>query len=411
MNVETSRAGPGSVLRNRDFRLFWIGAFVSNTGTWLQNAAVPYVLYKLTGSNVWVGLSVFAALIPGVVCGPIGGAVADRVDRRKMLFAVQFAAAVTAVTLAGLWVGHYRSPATILALTAVGGVFMGIGMPAWQGFVADLVPRSELNAAVTLNSVQFHGSRAVGPILAGAMLATVGPAWAFAGNALSFLAVLVAIWLVRTKPRVAPKSGSGIVSELRAGLSYVLGHRGIATALLLVMTVGFLGNPIVQLAPEFSDRIYHVGPRAYGFLTGAFGLGAASGVYLVGWLTQRRSRSWVLVRALFVLGAAVIGFGLSPTYPLGVVCVLVAGSSAVGAGVVLLTAVQDHVEDAFRGRVLGVYGMAFTASYPFGALAQGALSQAIGARANELAVGSVIIAVALVLLSKRDRLLTINAVG
>ncbi len=395
-------AGPASVLRHRDFRLFWIGALISNTGTWLQGAAVPYVLFKLTGSSVWVGLSVFASLFPGVIAGPIAGAIADRLDRRIMLFWIQFASALASVALAVLWVNQFRSPGTVLALTGLSGALMGFGMPVWQGFVADLVPRESLPAAVTMNSVQFHGSRAIGPALAGLILATVGPTWAFVGNAVSYAAVMLALWFVRARPKRRDIERGGIVAELRAGLAYARGHQAIATALVLVAAVGFLGNPIVQLAPAFSERIYRVGAGAYGLLTAAFGLGAALGLYQIGRLGPRYSRSSLLIGSFLILGAAVIGFGLSPTYIVGVVCVLLAGSTAVGSGVLLLTAVQTHVDDAFRGRVLGAYGMAFTASYPLGSLAQGASADLIGARANEIVVGAIIlVATGLLMVNRR----------
>ena len=406
---QSQTMGPASVLRHRDFRLFWIGALISNTGTWLQGAAVPYVLFKLTGSSVWVGLSVLASLFPGVIAGPIAGAIADRLDRRIMLFWIQFASALTAVTLAVLWVEHLRSPGTVLAVTAVSGALMGFGMPVWQGFVADLVPRESLPAAVTMNSVQFHGSRAIGPALAGLILATVGPTWAFVGNAVSYAAVMLALWFVRARPLRRTSERAGMVAELRAGLTYARGHEGIATALVLVAAVGFLGNPIVQLAPAFSERIYHVGAGAYGLLTAAFGLGAALGLYQIGRLGQRYSRASLLPWSFLILGTAVIGFGLSPTYPVGAVCVLLAGSTAVGSGVLLLTAVQTHVDDAFRGRVLGAYGMAFTASYPLGSLAQGASADLIGARANEIAVGAIILVVTGLLMSNRGRLEALDA--
>ena len=392
------------MLRHRDFRLFWLGALVSNTGTWLQNAAVPYVLFKLTDSSVWVGLSVFAALFPGVVCGPISGAIADRVDRRIMLFWVQTASALAAAAMAIAWAAGWHRPWLILALTGLGGICMGFGMPVWQGLVADLVPRDSLAAAVTMNSIQFHGSRAFGPALAGVILATVGPTWAFIGNAVSYGAVMLALWLVRATPNLRVGQRAGMLADLRAGLSYARRHQGIATALVLVTTIGFLGNPIVQLAPAFSERIYHVGAGEYGLLTAAFGAGAASGVYAMGYLGERHLRSTLLIWALLALATSVIGFGMSPTYLVGVACVLVAGSAAVGSGVLLLTVVQSYVDDAFRGRVLGVYGMAFTASYPLGALAQGASADLFGARQNEIVVGTLILSVVAILTRNRARL-------
>jgi MFS family permease len=394
-------AGPSSALRHREFRLFWIGALISNTGTWLQGAAVPYVLFQLTDSNTWVGLSVTVSLLPGAIFGPLAGAFADRVDRRKMLFAVQFASACVAVAFAVMWAAGVRRPGAILLMAGIGGIFMGFGMPAWQGLIADLVPRESLSNAVTMNSMQFHGSRAIGPVIAGAILATGGPTWAFVGNAVSFVAVMIALWYVRGNPVLRERGSTGFFNELRDGLSYSRNHLGIATALVLAFAIGFLGNPIVQLAPAFSERIYQVDAGGYGVLTGAFGLGAALGTYVMASLTRSRRRGWLLLRAILLLGLSILGFGLSASYPIGLACVLVAGSTAVGSGVLLLTAVQTHVVDAYRGRVLGVYAMTFTTSYPLGALAQGALADRVGARQNELIVGTIVLLLTAYLVKNR----------
>jgi MFS family permease len=394
-------SGVAAVLRHRDFRLFWSGAFVSNVGTWMQNAAVPFVIYQLTGSSAWVGLSTLAVLFPGVVLGPVAGTFADRLDRRRVVLASQFGSAIAAFTLAAVWAAGVHRPGIVVALVAAGGVVFGLSMPAWQGFVADLVPRAELPRAVTLNSMQFHGSRAVGPALGGLVLAALGPTWAFVFNGISYLAVVAAVFAVRSRPARPEPTGNSVRRDLTAGFGYARHHRGIATALAVVVAIGFLGNPIVQLAPVFAERIFAVGAGQYGLLTAAFGAGAATGIWLLGRLAVRWSRSQVVLGSLVVLGLAVVGFGLAPAYVVGLVCVLVAGSSAVGSGTLLLTTVQLQVEDAYRGRVLGVYAMAFTASYPIGALVQGALADAIGPRRIEVVVGMVVLALAATLVVRR----------
>jgi MFS family permease len=397
----SARATHRSPFEIRDFRLFWTGALVSNVGTWMQNAAVPYVMYSLTESSAWVGLSAFAMLFPGVVLGPVAGAMADRLDRRRLLSWSQASQAVVAFALAAVWAAGVRSPSAILAIVAVGGVLFGLGMPAWQGFVSDLVPRPVLPGAVQWNSMQFHGSRAIGPALAGLVLATLGPTWAFVANGLSYAAVLVAIALVSARPGRPAPSGQRVLRQLKDGFSYARHHEGIAVSLVLVAAVGFLGNPVVQLAPVFAERIYGVGAGAYGVLTAAFGFGAASGIYIMGRLTRTHPRSRIVLAGLFVLAGALAAFGLAPVYGVGLAAVLLAGSCAVGVGTLLLTSVQLQVSDAMRGRVLGVYAMVFTASYPIGALAQGWLADRIGPRANELVVALALLAVATVVATRR----------
>lgn len=401
--------GATAVLRHRDFRLFWLGALVSNIGTWMQNAAVPFVIYQLTESSAWVGMSTFAVLFPGVVLGPAAGAFADRLDRRRVLLFGQVGSGLAAFGLALAWALGVHRPGVVLLLVTVGGVVWGLSMPAWQGFLADLVPRSELPDAVTLNSMQFHGSRAIGPALGGLVLAAFGPTWAFVANGISYVAVIVAVLAVRARPARPAPTGNSVRRDLLDGFRYVRHHRGIATAVSIVVAIGFLGNPIVQLAPVFAERIYDVGAGQYGLLTAAFGLGAATGIWLVGRLSRSRGRSTVMLGGLVVLGVAVVGFGLAPVYAAGLVCVLVAGSAAVGSGTLLLTTVQLQVDDAYRGRVLGVYAMVFTASYPLGSLVQGMVADAIGPRLNELIVGSVVLAVAAVLVGRRRSLVALDA--
>ena len=184
-------------MRHRDFRIFFIGAIISNSGSWLQNLAVPFVLFELTGKAIWVGLAGFAQFIPSFFLGPVGGALADGNDRRKVLLATQTAMAAAAFLLWGVWVLDWREPALILVIVALTGVFAGLNIPSWQAFVPALVPREDLASAITLNSTQFNAARAIGPALAGVLLAVAGPAWAFFLNGLSFVAVLVALAMVR----------------------------------------------------------------------------------------------------------------------------------------------------------------------------------------------------------------------
>lgn len=392
--VGPSRRG---AFAHRDYRLFWTGALISNIGTWMQNIAVPFVVYDITGSSAWVGLSAAAMLVPGVVLAPPAGAVADRVDRRRLLFWLTLAQAAAAIALAAVWAAGVHRPGVILALVTVSGILFALSMPPWQGFVSDLVPRADLPSAITYNSLQFHGSRAIGPAIGGIVLATLGPASAFLLNGLSYAAVLVAIGAVHTRSTRRPASAHGLARQLLDGFSYARRHLGIATALLLVAAIGFFGNPIVQLAPVFAEEVFDVGAGAYGFLAGAFGLGAALGIWLLGTLSRTHPRSRLVGGALVVLGLAIVGFGLAPVYPAGLVAVLVAGATAVGTGTQLLTSVQLTVADDLRGRVLGVYAMVFTASYPLGALVQGALADAIGPRQTEVLAGAAVLALATLL--------------
>ena len=200
--AEVEEVRPGlraavAALRYRNFALFWTGALISSTGGWVQNVTIPYVVYKLTDSETWVGFAGFSLLITAALFGPIGGTLADRLDRRKVLIVMQSAQAVVALILWAMWSAGVRSPGAIVALAALSGAFAGLMIGSWQAFVSELVPREVLLNAVTLNSAQFNAARAFGPAIGGIVLATLGPGWGFFINAVSFVAVIGALLPMR----------------------------------------------------------------------------------------------------------------------------------------------------------------------------------------------------------------------
>ena len=261
--------------RHREFRIFFFGAMVSNTGSWLQNLAVPFVLFELTGQALWVGLAGFAQFIPSFLLGPLGGSLADRMDRRKILIATQSAQAVAAFVLWGVWVLDYREPALILLIVAVTGVFSGLMIPSWQAFVPALVPKGDLASAITLNSTQFNAARAIGPALAGLILAISGADVAFLLNGFSYLAVIGAIWLIRPKAveRTATVA-AGVKDGFQDAVGYIRRRTGIGVGILCAMLVAFFGNPVTQFTVVFARDVYDSGPRVLGALAAGVGLGA-----------------------------------------------------------------------------------------------------------------------------------------
>ncbi|MDQ3107581.1 MAG: MFS transporter, partial [Actinomycetota bacterium] len=275
--------------RHRDFTIFWIGALASNTGSWVQNLAVPYVLYQVTESAYWVGLATFTQFIPVMLLGPLAGSIADRFDRRRVLLVTQSLMAGAALALWLAWAQGVRSPIAILALVAVSGVFAGINIPSWQSFVNDLVPRDDLLSAVTLNSLQFNAARALGPGIAGILLASLGPSWAFFLNATSFLFVLGALLLVRNR-QVALETAlsGGFLRQFRRALRYTRGQPGIVIGIIVAILVGGLGNPVFQFTVVFAAEVYDVGPLGLSLLNVSLGLGAVLAAPLVsGWNVTR----------------------------------------------------------------------------------------------------------------------------
>ncbi len=411
-----STAQPGGfnhgmrALRHRDFRIFLIGAVASNTGSWLQNLAVPFVLFELTQKSIYVGLAGFAQFIPSFVLGPFGGSLADRRDRKKVLITVQVLMAASAFLLWGAWTLEWRDPIIILAITALTGVFSGIMIPSWQAFVPSLVPKADLSSAITLNSTQFNASRAIGPALAGLLLATIGPGWAFFLNGLSFVAVIGALLVVHpTQPNYTTGVRSSVVKEFRSALSYISQRTGILVSIVCAMLVAFFGNPITQFTVVFADQVYGAGPRVLGVLAAAVGIGAVLVAPALSTWDTRVDRSDVVRYGLPLYGLAVIGFGVAPTWPLGLVALLFVGAGFLAVIATTNTAVQMIVTDSMRGRVMSARVMGFTLSFPLGSLAQGALADLIGPQVAVVLSGSVLLAFALFLASRTSLLETLNA--
>ena len=387
-------------LRHRDFALFWSGAFVSSIGMWMQNVTVPFLLHEATGSAAWVGLGAFAQFAPAMVTSPLGGSLADRHARRTILIWNQLALLVLGLAL---WLsvrGGTIRPGTIVVLVGLSGVVTGLGIPAWQSYVAELVPRESLLNAVALNSAQFNTSRAIGFMLGGLALYSVGPGLAFLVNGLSYLAVLGALAAIRSRrpspatavlaeaalapdgitPAEAPVTAAA-PATFRLGLAYVREHPGLQLAILTCGVVMFLGGPVIQLAPVFARDTFGVDERAYGFLAAAQGVGATLGAVVISAYGDGVRRSKLVVASIVIYGLAVLAMALTPTYAGGLAAMACIGVAYLAVASVLNTSIQLAVDDEFRGRVIALYVMVFTGAYPLGSLVQGVATDHFGVRA------------------------------
>jgi MFS family permease len=381
--------------RHRRFRIFWSAALVSNTGSWLSNLTVPFVLYDLTHSAFWVGLAALAQFLPGVVMAPYGGALADRHDRRRVLLVAQTGLAGSAVALWAVWAGGVHDPYAIMALVALAGTFQGLGLPAWQSFVHDLVPRQDLASAVGLNSLQLNAARAVGPAVAGVLLATLGPGWAFLLNAASFAFVIAALLMVGTAAVAARQPRSSALGGFVSALRYIGGQPGIQAAILVSVLVGLLGNPVFGFTVVFASDVFHVGPVGLGVLNAVLGIGSVIAAPIVTSACRSLGRT---VRWAFLLFAlAMGGFAAAPNAWAGGVALAVVGGCFLAVISSANTAMQLIVADHMRGRVLAVRIMLFTLSFPVGALTQGWVSDQTGPRAAVLGAAGVMLLVGLFL--------------
>ncbi len=392
-----------TAFQSKDYRIFWLGALVSNAGSWLQNIAIPFVLFHLTDSALWVGLGTFSLAMPNMLVGPLGGALADRHDRRRVLMVTQFTMALVAAVFWLYWAFDGRSRWVILALTSITGVVNGLNIPSWQAFVPGLVPRRHLTSAITLNSLQFNAARAIGPAVGGVVLATLGPSWAFGLNALSFGFVLAALQVVRARYE-RPRDGIrlGVISGFVDAIDYIKVNTGILIAMVVAVLVGFFGNPLTQFTVIFAEDIFDRGAMGVGLLSASLGVGAMAMAPIAG--SDRWDRSFLVKWALFAYGLSIISFALSPNIVFGAMAILCAGGAFLICVSVTNTAVQVIVSDRMRGRVMAARVMSFTASYPIGSLLQGALADVIGARQTVAFAGSALLVTALVLVSKPERL-------
>jgi MFS family permease len=406
--TETEAAVPAQGLRHaarafkhRDFTIFWLGALASNTGSWVQNLAVPFVLYQVTKSAFWVGLSTFTQFLPVMLLGPLAGSIADRFERRRVLLVTQSLMALGALSLWCAWATGAHQPWLILFLVAISGVFAGINIPSWQAFVNDLVPRDDLLSAVALNSLQFNAARALGPGIAGILLASLGPSWAFFLNGVSFLFVLLALALVRVRPEPrATALVGGFLRQFKRALTYSRRQPGIVIGIVVAILVGALGNPVFQFTVVFAGEVYHVGPIGLSLLNVALGLGAVIAAPIVSGWDAVLSRATLVRWGLLVYGGAVIGFGATPVYAVGLVMLAIIGGGFLVVISATNTSVQLIVADHMRGRVMAVRIMAFTGAYPVGALIQGAIADVVGPRVTVVGAGIILLAAGVWLGSK-----------
>jgi MFS family permease len=366
-------------LSHRNFRLFFAGQLISLIGTWMQMVAESWLVYRLTDSAFLLGLVGFAGQIPVFLFAPIGGAAADRWDRKRIILTAQVASMLLAFLLAGLTLFGVIQVWHVLVLAALLGIVNAFDMPARQAFVLDLVGREDLFSAVALNSFTFNGARVVGPAVAGVLVAALGEGWCFFLNAGSYLAVIAGLLAMRLPPRSqAPAPGTAL-ARIAEGFRFVAQTGPIRGLLALLAVVSLAGMPYIVLMPLFADRILNGGPAALGLLMGASGIGAAAGgLSLAGRRNVRGLGRWIVI-SMAAFGVSLLLFSLSRHLWLSVLLLVPAGFFMMVQMAASNTLIQLMVPDELRGRVMSVYAMTFMGMAPLGSLAAGALAERLGA--------------------------------
>ena len=364
-------------LRHRQFVVCWLGAFVSHTSSWMQTLTVPFVVFQLTQSPAWLGFTTFLQQIPAVVCGPLGGVLAERHDRRRLVMGAQIVQMAIALSFWALWSSRQLTHLRMLPLLVVGGIAGAIYITAWQTLVPLLVPESSLAAAYRLNSVMFTSTRGIGPMLGGVVLAAFGPGMAFLVNAISYL---VPLWTVSaSQPRAverAPRSSP--FKEFRAGLTYALARPPLWIPVLTASIVGVFGQSLNQLAAGLADKVFHVGEVKYGMLLGMFGAGGIVMSLVIALIGERIPRSKVAQAGFFIYTLAILAVGAAHSYAVGLCGFLLMGFAHVMVQVSVATSMQIHVSESFRGRVTSLYLTAIMVSVPIGSLIGGLIGEWFG---------------------------------
>jgi MFS family permease len=367
-------------LRHRNFQLFFSGQLVSLVGTWMQSVAQSWLVYRLTGSALLLGSVGFASQIPVFLFAPLGGIAADRINRRHIVISTQVAAMLLALILAVLTLSHAidRKVWLIFVLAALLGVVNAFDIPGRQSFLVDMVGKEDLMNAIALNSSMFNGARVIGPAIAGILVAKIGEGWCFFANAVSYIAVIIGLLMMRV-PNPARASMASPFEHMMEGFRFVERTAPIRALLLLLGVVSLVGMPYVVLMPIFADQILHGGARGLGILMGATGVGALLGALTLAFREGVKGLGRWVAWCCAGFGASLVVFAISHTFWISVILLLPVGYTMMLQMACSNTLIQVMVPDALRGRVMAVYSMMFMGMAPIGALLGGALADRLGA--------------------------------
>jgi MFS family permease len=390
-------------LAHRNFRIVWFAALASTIGTWMQSFAQSWLVFELTKSNFYLGLDTFLGQLPILLLMLIGGVVADRHDRRRLLTGSQYVQAFAALSLAVLvWTGHVTIW-FIFLLSFVAGCGQAFGGPAYQALIPSLVPRRDLPNAIALNSTQFNLSRVLGPVAGGAVLAAIGVAWCFALNGLSFFIVVIALATLHLPAHVPSTRPRALEAELRSGLYYVREQRIMLVLTVLAFATAFLTMPVASLMPTFAASFSPTGDAQQWLwvFMACQGLGAIIGALIVGSLGRMRHMGRALMIGQVLLGLFIAGFAASHILPLSIVLLFVSGICSMAVFSMSFSLLQLTVPDELRGRVISIYMVALRGGWPIGALVSGALADVFTARAVIGVNGVVLVALATAMLLRK----------
>ena len=394
LNTTTSARPKGlklifRTLRYRNYRLFFAGQCISLIGTWMQQIALSWLVYRLTHSVFLLGMVGFVGQFPTFLFAPFAGVLSDRWNRHHILVFTQSMSMLLAITLAILVLTGAIAVWHILLLTLFLGCVNALDIPTRQSFVIYMIDkREDLGNAIALNSAMFNGARFLGPSVAGLLIAAVGEGICFLLNGLSYLAVIAALLAMKLSPVHSESMKTNMLHDFKEGLAYTFGSQPIRSILLLLALTSFMGVPYAVLMPAFARDILHGGPHTLGFLMSATGAGALLGAV---YLASRRSiigLGKIIPITAGIFGMGLIGFSLSRILWLSLLLMFIAGFGVMVQVASSNTLLQTIVDDNMRGRVMSFFAVSFMGMAPFGSLLAGSLAGMMGV-ANTLMLGGI----------------------
>jgi predicted MFS family arabinose efflux permease len=354
----------------RDFRLLWFGACTSSIGTWMQIVAQSWLVLSISGSAFLLGLDTFLAQIPILMFSLIGGVIADRIDRRRVLLGSQYTqmtcSFILTVLIALKWIKVWH----ILSLSFVVGCAQAFGGPAYQALVPMLVEKEDLPNAIALNSIQFNLARVIGPMLGGLALTQLGAAWCFALNGVSFIAVIVSLLLLGVK-FVPQNTGDSILTGVKQGLAFIRNQGAMVSLIALAFLMTALAFPMITFLPVFAKDVFRSGPATFTIFLSCSGAGSVVGALVVAAMGNIQNKGRTALLMLLLLGAGIAGFSLSHSLAMSCVLLFVSGAALISVFSLISSLVQLITANEMRGRVMSVYNVAFRGGMPLGSLVTG----------------------------------------
>src|SRR3954469_25005332 len=366
-------------LRHRNYRLFFGGQSISLVGSWITRIATSWLVYRLTGSELLLGVVGFAGQIPMLILAPFAGVFVDRWDRHRMLVVTQILSALQSLALAVLTMMKIINVSELIALQVVQGIINSFDTPARQAFVVEMVSdREDLPNAIALNSSMINASRIIGPSIGGLLIATVGEGWCFGADAISYIAVILSLLMMQRTPAPRAQVDTHILEELRTGWKYVAGFAPVRALLLIIALVGVMGMPYATLMPVIASKVLHGGPHTLGILMTASGIGALAGTLYLASRHTVVGLGKVVVAATAGLSLGLIAFSFSQSLWLSVVILPIIGAGTMLQAASANTILQTVVDENLRGRVMAFYSVAIMGMQPIGSLLAGIVAERIG---------------------------------